>query len=273
MTDFAGMLSRLATRRGLDAVALAQAVGVADTELIAVFDGAQPSGLLLRQLAPVFGLHASDLFLLAEVTVPTDLAPAGRHAGASIASLVWTLVHLPQAGRRVHELLRTTVRKPITQPSCDLEYDKWFTPGFGAALLRLFGNRNMSVVDAVQVLYLLTGFGPWSAATLAKVGRGHNEVPGDLVAACAIVLDVPPGDLTALAGLQPPTPVGPANLAAPEASELIWEARSIPGPQMAQLVKQSHVIRHEYDDVLPSSLVCHCSLFRGPRTMTPPTTP
>ncbi|GAB3006894.1 hypothetical protein [Saccharothrix stipae] len=270
MADFAGMLSRVATRRGLDARALAQAVGVPDTELTAVFGGAQPSASLLRRLAPVFGLHASDLFLVAGVTVPDDLAPAGRHTG--VESLVWDLVYLPQVGRRVHELLRTMVGQAGTQPTGELEYDKWFMPGFGAVLLRLFGNRNMGVSAAVKVLYMLAGFGPWSASTLNIVGRGR-KVPGDLVAASAVVLGIPAGDLAALAGVQLPEQARPTDPAASEASELIWEARSIPGPQMAQLVEQSHIIRHEYDDVVPPSLVCHCSLFHGPRTWTPPTTP
>src|SRR4051812_8877578 len=167
MADFAGMRSRVAARRGLDARALAQAVGMPDTELTAVFGGTQPSAALLRRLAPVFGLHASDLFLVAGVRVPDDLAPAVPSPGG-LDSLVWDLVYLPQVGQRVHELLRTMVGQVGTQPAGEREYDKWWLPGFGAVLMRLFGNRNMSVSCTVKVLYDLTGLGPWAASTLNK---------------------------------------------------------------------------------------------------------
>jgi hypothetical protein len=266
MVDFAGMLSRLAIRRGLDAGALAQAVGPAGTELSAVFEGAEPSAALLRRLAPALGLHASDLFLIAGVRPPEDLAPATGRSG--VVSLVWSLVHIPQVGPRLQELVRTA-RHSEVQPSGKLEYEKWFMPSFGALLLRLFGNRNLSAVDAVKVLYMLTGFGPWSAATLWQVGKGRKKVPDDLVAASAVVLGISADDLAAMADRRPPGPVWSTASTASDAAALIWEARRIPPAQMAEVATQSHILQHEYDDMLPPSLVCHCRLFRGSRS-TPP---
>lgn len=262
MTDFAGMLSRLATHRGLDVSTLAQAADIPDTELTAVYEGTLPSEVLLRRLAPVFGLHASDLFLIAGLRPPDDLAPAGRGVCGGVETLVYDVVYAPPVGRHLHELLRTMVGQADTRPTEKLVYERWFIPSFGALLMRLFGNRNMNQGDAVKVLFMLADFGAWSAATLTMVGKGRKEVSDELVAASSVVLGIPAGDLAALAGLPLPEQNTPEHPRAAEARELIWAARGISGPQMEQLNKQSHILRHEYEDVLSPALVCNCSLLR-----------
>lgn len=258
------MLSRLLAHRKLDAGVLAAAAGVPEPELAAVLGGAEPSASLMRGLAPALGLHTSDLFLIAGRRVPDDLATTGPKI-PGISSLVWCMANVPEAGRRVHELVRDQPRQAHPEQASTPVYDKWFVPGFGATLLRLFGNRNMKSTDAVKALYLLARFGPWSASTLHMVGHRRKEVSADLVAACAVVLGIPPGDLAALAGVDVPDRPPYVDPATPETVELIWEARNLTGEQMRYLDDQSHVIRHEYDDVMPSHLVCHCSLFRGNR--------
>lgn len=262
------MLPRLLARRGLEPDGLARATGVPEVELAAVFAGAEPSAGLLRRLAPLLGWHASDLFLVAGLDLPDDLAPAGRYPGEGVISVVWSLVRIPEIAHRVHGLLLAVRRIDRAEPSHPLEYEKWVLPGFGAVLLRLFGNRNMTALDAVQALYVLTGFGPWSAATLRLVGLGRKEVPPDLVAACAVVLDIPADDLAALAGTAPVEPARRTTRATQEAAALIWEARRIPGDEITEFAKQTHAMRHEYDNVLPPGLVCHCSLFSGERSTT-----
>jgi hypothetical protein len=267
-SDFGAMLTRLLARRGLEAGSLARVIGVPGSELVAVLDGAQPPASLLRRLAPGLGLRTSDLFLIAGCWVPEDLAPTGRDGGrASVARMVWSLVHVPQDGRRrMRDVLRSTPGQAHTEPIRPPEYDKWFLAGVGAMLLRLLGNRNMSHRDAVAVLYQLAGFGPWSPPTLSMVGRGAKAVSGDLLAACAVVLDIPARDLAALAGMDLPERIQWTDPATPEAVEMIWEARGRTGEQMKQLDKQSHIIRHDYDDMLPPDVVCHCPLFRGTKT-------
>lgn len=258
--EFGAMLSRLLIHKRLDEPDLAAAAGVVESELRAVLAGGEPSPELLRGLAPALGLHASDLFLIAGQPVPDDLAPADR--GRGVASLVWPVVYVPPVGRRVHELVRQA--HPDTEPrrTQPAEYDRWFHPGFGAALLRLFGNRNMSILDAVLVLYSVAEFGPWSASTLAKVGRGDKEVSGELLAACSVALGIPAGDLAALAGITTPEPVRRTDPKAAAAVELIWAARHVGAEQMLRIDEQAHRIRHEYDDVVAENLLCHCPLFR-----------
>ncbi|MFI0352529.1 helix-turn-helix domain-containing protein [Actinomadura sp. 9N407] len=259
--DFEAMLSRLLAHRRLDAGELATVAGVPESELVAVLGGAEPSPSMLRGLAPALGLHTSDLFLIAGHQVPDDLAPMGP-AEPGVSSLVWHLVSIPQAGPQVLELVRSLPRQAHPEQAPPQAYDEWFVPGFGATLLRLFGNRNMRDFDAVGALWLLAGFGPWARTTLRMVGSRQKETSADLVAACATVLGIPPGDLAALAGVdvldQPPN-------AAPEAVKLIWDARNFTAEQMQYLDEQSHVIRHEHDDVVPPHMVCHCPLFRRER--------
>lgn len=254
-------MSRLLAHRKLDVSALAAAAGVPESELAAVLEGAEPSASLMRGLAPALGLHTSDLFLIAGRRVPDDLAPMGPVV-PSVSSLVWCMVYVPEAGRRVRELVRAQPRQAHPEQAPTPAYDKWFVPGFGATLLRLFGNRNMDSTDAVMVLYALAGLGPWSTSKLHTACLQRKEVPADLVTACAVVFGIPPGDLAALAGVDAPEDVDPAT---PETAELIWAARSLTAEQMRYLNDQSHMIRHEYDDVVPSELLCHCALFRGDR--------
>jgi hypothetical protein len=262
---FGATLSRLFAQRGLDAGSIARAVGVAEADVLAVLDGAEPPWLL-RQVAAVLGWHASDLFLAAGLRPPEDLAPAARQ-GSGVSSLVWCMVYVPQAGRRVHALLRSL--PPVggderVRSEGQPRYETWFQPGLGATLLRLFGNRNMVAIEAVKTLHMLTGFGPWSASTLHMTGHGRKEVPDELVAAAAVVLGIPAGDLAALADRPPPPPTRGVAPLTPEAVDLIWRCRDLTDEQLSWLDHQSHLIRHEYDDATSPEFVCHCELFHRP---------
>jgi hypothetical protein len=258
------MLARLLAHRKLDVGMLAAAAGVPEAELAAVLGDAEPSASLMRGLAPALGLHTSDLFLIAGRRVPADLAPTGS-VNPGVSSLVWCMVYVPEAGRRVHELVRAQPRQAHPEQASTPAYDKWFVPGFGATLLRLFGNRNMVSTDAVMTLYALARLGPWSTSKLHTACLQRAKVPADLVASCAVVLGIPPGDLAALAGVDVPERPQDVDPATSETAELIWAARSLTAEQMRYLNDRSHLIRHEYDDVVSSDLLCHCSLFRGDR--------
>ena len=74
-------LAQLASHRQLDVVDLSRSAGIPQHELRAVFDGAVPGPSLLRRLAPALRLHVADVFVIAEVVVPDDLAPLEEKAG------------------------------------------------------------------------------------------------------------------------------------------------------------------------------------------------
>jgi hypothetical protein len=79
--DFGVLLGRLAERRQLDLDVLAQSADVGESELASLLRGGGPSSSLLRRLAPALGLHTPDLFVVAGVDVPDDLAPLDPTAG------------------------------------------------------------------------------------------------------------------------------------------------------------------------------------------------
>ncbi len=55
---------------------LAGEAGLELNELDAVIKGAEPSQPTVRQLAPALGIHAADIFVLAGLSLPRDLATA-----------------------------------------------------------------------------------------------------------------------------------------------------------------------------------------------------
>lgn len=152
------------------------------------------------------------------------------------------------------------------RPGGEREYDRWFQPGFGAVLMRLFGNRNMPAIQAVKALFMLASFGPWSPSTLNLVGHGRKDVSAELVAASVLVLGIPACDLAAMADVRLDEQAGPPEYAISDASALIWEARCIAGAQMAQLNELSHVLYHHCSEFLHPLKACSCSLLREPLT-------
>lgn len=88
-------LAQLAHRRRLVPSALSEQAGVSEPEVSGVLDGARPTPSLLRAIAPAFGLHAADVFVIAGVPVPDDLAPLDPAAARSISWLMNVLSRLP----------------------------------------------------------------------------------------------------------------------------------------------------------------------------------
>lgn len=82
------LLGRLAKRRQPDLDVLARSADVGGSELKSLLRGGGPSPSLLRRLAPVLGLHTPDLFVIAGVDVPDDLAPGDPTAGSWVPVLV-----------------------------------------------------------------------------------------------------------------------------------------------------------------------------------------
>jgi hypothetical protein len=76
LLSFGTRLTRLFEYRKLDLGTVARAAGVPESELAAVLgDVGAPDPSLLRQLAPALRLYTADLFVIAGLAVPDDLAP------------------------------------------------------------------------------------------------------------------------------------------------------------------------------------------------------
>ncbi|MGE7388195.1 hypothetical protein ACQKM2_22265 [Streptomyces sp. NPDC004126] len=99
------MLARLLDRRKLTVQELAGRAGLTNVEEVrAVLAGETPGEGLLRCFATALGFHAVDLFILAGLEVPDDMAPLDTAASRWVPYVVMDAVHLPAAGRR--ELLK-----------------------------------------------------------------------------------------------------------------------------------------------------------------------
>ncbi|ARE73086.1 hypothetical protein B6R96_03335 [Streptomyces sp. Sge12] len=239
--DPLGPVGRLAAHRELDPGGLARRAEAEENEVRAVLRGSSREPDVLRRLAPVLGLHAGDLFVLAGAPVPEDLAPLDAAAGRSIPCLVRRFVSLPPEARdEVLCLVRSLPQEERTAPVPVPRPYEEYPPGFGGVLLRMLANRNLNWNGSVRVLHTLAGLYV-SAATIGGVGRGTVELTHHLLADFAIVLGIPVGDLTAMAGpvaeggrrLSDPVPV--LHSAGPDAAVLIRELSRLSAGQVRRV--------------------------------------
>jgi hypothetical protein len=228
--NFGILLGRLANHRKMDIGDLPRLAGITETEFQAVLDGAAPSPSLLGRLAPALDLHAADLFVIAEVAVPEELAPLDPTAGVRVPELVRQAMVLPPEGialvrRFARSLPRPTRVRPATATPV-------YPPSFGAVVVRLLGNRNLNWPASAKTVFHLTGLA-LAASTIGAIGHGRKELAPDLLAALATALDISAGDLAALTGVDlpegTPRPTPPAEVA-----ELIWDARHLSADQVRQ---------------------------------------
>lgn len=231
---FGVVLARLLDRRELDARSLSGADS-GKGELRAVLGGAVPGPSLLRWLAAALGMHVPDLYLVAGMEVPQDLAPLDAAAGPQTARLVWKAGELPV--RRQGELLgfaRSLAQQDRAEPfPAPKEWER-YPPGFGGMLARMLATRNLDWMSSVRVLYAVSlGRVYWSAATVGLVGRGRKEVTLDLVTVFAAALGIPAADLAAIGGMRLPAEAGiRLNPSADAMAELTWEARRLTAEQV-----------------------------------------
>ena len=150
-------------------------------------------------------MHAPDLYVIAGMEVPPDLAPLDVKAGPETARLVGQAGQLPED--RLSELLglaRTLPQQDCSEPFPPPRKYEQYPPGFGGMLARMLATRNLDWMS-VRVLYAVSlGCVYWSGATLGLVGRGRKEVTPDLVTVFAAALGIPPGDLAAIGGMRLP---------------------------------------------------------------------
>lgn len=237
------LLGRLAKRRQLDLDALARSADVGGPELKNLLRGGGPSPPLLRRLAPVLGLHTADLFVIASVAVPYDLAPAHPTAGSWVPGLVRNAVGLPPDGRNfLRGFVRSLPRKARELPVPTSPAFERYPHGPGAVLMGLARNRNLGWVAVAKTFLVVTGR-YWSAATYGGVGRGTTPVTAELLADFCAVLDVPSEDLVTVTGVALPEASSRAKPAGEGVAELIWDVRHLTCSQLQEARNLAESIR------------------------------
>ena len=242
---FGLLLGRLLDYRELDVRDLAGLAGIPEQELRAVLGDARPGPSLLLRLARALGLHAADLFVIARMPIPEELAPLDSRAGLRAPSLAQDAANLPPESRRqLLEFARSLPQQDRTQPVPEPEPYERYPPGFGGMLLRMSGNRNLNLVATAETLARLTkGRVYLSASTVGLMGRGLKEVTPGLLAGFAVVLGIPASALAALADIHLPADVPPADPAAADAGKLIWELRRLTAEQVQQVRSEADSMR------------------------------
>ncbi|MFE9204272.1 XRE family transcriptional regulator [Micromonospora sp. NPDC007230] len=215
------------------AAALARDAGVPSLDLDAVIKGAEPSPELLRLLGPALGIRTADMFVIAGLPVPDELAPAGPTSPWDVREIIRTAVKMtPEQRRRLNESIRSLPVEHRTDPMPTDGYPE----GPGALMLRLARNRNIRPWCA-QILYEVGG-GPYvSASTVAMLGPGKTVITPQYVTAFAHLLGYTPGDMVALAGVGPAVEDAQVHPACAEIAALAWDARRLTSDQIAHVVR------------------------------------
>ena len=201
-----------------------------------MLDGAQPEPSLLRALAPVLGLRAADVFVLAGVPVPDDLAPLDPAAARDISWLMNVLSRLPaQARSQLRERVASLPRAQRAQGGSPPFYGQP-DGSCGSVIMGMLGNRNLNLIGVAKALGLVTGGRLYFAqSTIAMIGHGRKELTPDLLTGFAALLDVPAEDLFTLAGIDLPGELEAPGPAAVELARLIWELRRLSAGQVRQV--------------------------------------
>lgn len=201
-----------------------------------MLDGARPTPSLLRAIAPAFGLHAADVFVIAGVPVPDDLAPLDPAAARSISWLMNVLSRLPAEGRS--QLRELVASLPYAERAEGGSPPFYGHPdgSCGSVIMGMLGNRNLNLSGAAKALGLVTGGRLYLAqSTIAMIGHGRKELTPDLLTGFAVLLDAPADDLFTLAGIDPPGEVEAPGPAAIELARLIWALRRLSAEQVRQV--------------------------------------
>jgi hypothetical protein len=234
-SEFGELLVRLSTRRELDIGVLSRQVGISEADFRRVAAGAMPHPSLIRRLAPELNLHAADLFVMAEMAVPDDLAPLDVKAGKRVPDLVRQAISLsPEFRHQLLYFVRSLPQQERGQPVPTPREWEQYQPTPHAMLVRMLRNRNLDWLGSAKVLALMTGL-VFSAATIGQVGHGRKNLSPDLLTGFAIVLGIPVEDLTLLTGVQAAEMMFPRLPAMADAADLIWNVRRLTDQQVRQV--------------------------------------
>ncbi|MFI7074762.1 XRE family transcriptional regulator [Micromonospora sediminicola] len=220
---------------------LTREAGVPSDELAAVIDNsAAPRPDLVRKLAPALRIHTADLFVIAGLPVPDDLASAWPTSPWNVGSVVRRAARMDADQRdRLEALVRSL---PVQPPDGSQPADDYpDTPG--ALLLRMLRNRNMRPQNA-QILQVV-GDGPYvSDSTIAMLGPGKVVITPQYVTAFAHLLGYAPGDMVALTGIGPVVEEARVHPASAEIAALAWHARLLSSEQLSQVIEAADAMRH-----------------------------
>lgn len=236
------MLTRLLDKRELSAQGLADRAGLDADEVRAVLAGGSPGKEFLRQVGPELGFHAVDLFILARLAVPDEMAPLDASAATWVKSTVTDAVLLPEANRL--ELLRLVRALPQEKRRSSFA-PKLLAPlagGPGAWVIRMLQYRNLNWLGIAMTLGLVTPT-YLSASTYGMIGSDREELTPRLVTDFAALLAIDARDLATLtdvvlSGVPPPPPP-----AAADAATLLWEMRRLSAAQAQHTSDVAHSMR------------------------------
>ncbi|MEV6012127.1 hypothetical protein AB0M29_35670 [Streptomyces sp. NPDC051976] len=239
---FSVPLARLLGHREIGAQELADRAGLAAGEVHAVLAGNNPGEGLLRRLAPALNFRAVDLFILAGLAVPEDMAPLDATAAQSIASAVTDAVRLPAAGRR--ELLQM-IRSMPQEERCSRFSPKSLMPltgGPGAWVIRMLQYRNLNWTGMARTLAFVTPT-YLSAATYGVIGSGRKALSPRLVTDFAALLGIDARELATLTGVALRGRPAPPSPEAVDAAEFLWAARQLSAAQAQHVSELARSLR------------------------------
>ncbi|MEV7523511.1 hypothetical protein [Streptomyces sp. NPDC091371] len=238
---FGVMLARLLDHRESSVQEPADRAGLTAHELRAVLAGEAPCEELLQRIAPAVGHHAVDLFILAGLAVPDDLAPLDAAAQQWAQDIVMDAVHLPPAARG--ELLRH-IRALPQEERPSVFAPKLLAPLAvpGGRVIRMLQYRNLSWAGIAKTLAIVTPT-YLAASTYGVIGSGRKELTPRLVTDFAALLGIDARELAALTDVRlhdvPPPPAPEAV----DAAALLWESRRLSAAQARQVSELARSMR------------------------------
>ena len=252
--SFRALLGRLCRLRGLDSCALARQASMSAREIQEVLGGAAPpEPSLIRRVVPVLQWQAADLFVMAGLPVPGDLAPRDAQAGPMLPALVGHALRLqPDQRRELREHVQGLPQQGPGQEQPVAAVREQDPPGLGPLVVRLLYNRNLTWLTSAKLLFRLTGLGPLAASTVGAIGRGRKELTPELLAGFATVLGIRHDDLAVLAAVNPIRGAVRVEPAVADVAELLWDVRRLSAAQVRDVcdIAQRKELRRLAQEVL-----------------------
>lgn len=234
------VLARLLDHRELSMEELADRARLTTNEVRAVLAGEVPGAGLLPRIAPVVGFQAVDLFVLARLPVPDDLAPLDATAGRWAPYIVMDAVHLTAAER--HELLQLIRSLPQDQRPSAFAANRLAAAGPGGWVIRMLQYRNLDWTGMAKLLAVVTPT-YLSPSTYGVIGDGRKELTPRLVTDFAALLGMDAQAPAAVTGVhlhEAPPPTAPE---AADAAALLWEARRLSATQAQRVSELARSMR------------------------------
>jgi hypothetical protein len=245
---FGPRLAQLLKYQGLSVESLSARAELTAEQVRAAVVGRALAERFLRRLAPVLGLRAADLFVLAGLAVPDDLAPLDSEAKRWVSDLVSDAVHLPSGGRQ--ELLRLVGSLPHQAPASRFvpQFPAHHTDGPGALILRMLAYRNLTWSGIARTMAAVTPTHLAASTYAGAIRNGRLEVTPRLVTDFAALLGIHAPALATLTGIPLPEPALPPTQQATDTAALLWQARRQSAAQaqhVSELARTMHRSLHD----------------------------